>query len=52
MLEAGKRYRPYDDYPTHATDFEVSAADVLLAKDVRRDRYTTPRSKSLLTTIG
>ena len=45
VLEAGKRYRPYDDYPTHATDFEVSAADVLLAKDVRRDRYTTPRSK-------
>jgi choline dehydrogenase-like flavoprotein len=45
VLEAGKRYDPYNDYPTHATDFEVRAADVLLAKDARRDRYTTPRAK-------
>src|SRR5213593_417988 len=45
VLEAGKRFRPYDDYPTHGTDFEVRAADVLLANDARRDRYTTPRAK-------
>jgi choline dehydrogenase-like flavoprotein len=44
VLEAGKRYRPYDEYPTHALDFEVRTADVFLPKDARRDRYTTPRS--------
>ena len=45
VLEAGKRYHPYEDYPTAATDFEVRASDVLLAKDAGRDRYTTPRAK-------
>jgi len=45
VLEAGRRYHPYEDYPTHATDFEVRAANVFLANDVRRDRYTTPRDK-------
>ena len=43
VLEAGRRYDPYNDYPTHAPDFEVRAPDVLLAKDPRRDRYTTPQ---------
>ena len=45
VLEAGKRFHPYDDYPTHATDFEVRAGSVLMANDARRDRYTTPRAK-------
>jgi choline dehydrogenase-like flavoprotein len=45
VLEAGRRYRSYEDYPTHALDFEVRAADVFLANDPRRDRYTTPRTK-------
>ena len=45
VLEAGKRYHPYDDYPTHATDFEVRAGGILMANDARRDRYTTPRTK-------
>jgi choline dehydrogenase-like flavoprotein len=44
VLEAGKHYRPYDDYPTQALDFEVRTADVFLPQDERRDWYTTPRS--------
>jgi choline dehydrogenase-like flavoprotein len=45
VLEAGKRYHPNDDYPTHVTDFEVRAAGAFVAKDERRDRYTAPLSK-------
>ncbi len=45
VLEAGKRYRPYDDYPTHVNDFELRATGVLLANDAVRDRYTTPDAK-------
>jgi len=48
VLEAGKRYVPYDDYPTHVTDFEVRAADVFSPKDARRDLYTTPRRHPFL----
>lgn len=48
VLEAGKRYRPYDDYPTHTTDFEVRTADVFSPADARRDRYTTPRTNPFL----
>lgn len=44
VLEAGKRYRPYEDYPTAATDFEVRA-NVFGPEDARRDRYTTPSAK-------
>ena len=40
VLEAGKRYDPYNDYPTHAIDFEVRAGNIFSAKDWRRDRYT------------
>lgn len=45
VLEAGRRYHPSDDYPTHAIDFEVRAANVFLPKDFRRDLYTTPDGK-------
>src|ERR1700675_2548929 len=45
VLEVGRRFHPYDDYPTQATDFEVRAANVFLPKDWRRDRYTTPPDK-------
>ena len=48
VLEAGRRYRPYEDYPTHATDWEVRAAAVFSACDERRDRYTTPRNSPFL----
>ncbi len=48
VLEAGKRYRPYDDYPTHAKDFEVRAMNVFQAEDARRDQYTTPPAKPFL----
>jgi choline dehydrogenase-like flavoprotein len=41
VLEAGRRYDPYNDYDTGAIDFEVRAADVFLAKDPRRDQYTS-----------
>jgi len=41
VLEAGKRYDPYNDYPTHAKDFEVRAGDVFAPKDPRRDEYTS-----------
>ena len=41
VLEAGRRYHPYDDYRTHTVDFEVRAADVFAPKDWRRDQYTS-----------
>ena len=41
VLEAGKRYDPYNDYPTHAIDFEVRAGNVFAPKDWRRDKYTS-----------
>ncbi len=41
VLEAGKRYDPYNDYPTHAIDFEVRAGDVFAPTDSRRDQYTS-----------
>jgi len=41
VLEAGKRYDPYNDYPTHAIDFEVRAGNVFSPKDWSRDRYTS-----------
>lgn len=44
VLEAGKRYRPYEDYPTHALDFEVRTATVFLPEDRRRDLYTSAQS--------
>jgi choline dehydrogenase-like flavoprotein len=42
VLEAGKRYRPYEDYATHALDFEVRTGGTFLPDDARRDLYTTP----------
>jgi choline dehydrogenase-like flavoprotein len=44
VLEAGKRYDPYNDYPTQATDFEARSS-VFVPKDARRDLYTTPHAK-------
>lgn len=41
VLEAGKRYDPYNDYPTQALDFEVRGGDVFAPKDPRRDLYTS-----------
>jgi choline dehydrogenase-like flavoprotein len=41
VLEAGRRYDPYNDYPTHVLDFEVRAGDVFSPKDARRDLYTS-----------
>lgn len=41
VLEAGRRYDPYTEYPTHAVDFEVRAGDVFSHKDARRDQYTS-----------
>ncbi len=41
VLEAGRRYDPYNDYHTSAIDFEVRAADVFAPKDPRRDQYTS-----------
>lgn len=43
VIEAGKRYRPYEDYPTHAQDFEVRASGAFGPSDARRDLYTAPR---------
>jgi choline dehydrogenase-like flavoprotein len=42
VLEAGKRYRPYEDYPTNVQDFEVRAGAVFCPNDPRRDTYTAP----------
>ncbi len=41
VLEVGRRFDPYNDYPTHAIDFEVRADNVFGAKDWRRDQYTS-----------
>ena len=41
VLEAGRRYRPFNDYPTDRPDFEVQAANVFAPKDRRRDLYTS-----------
>lgn len=41
VLEAGKRYDPYNDYPSHTTDFEVRMSNVFSPSDSRRDQYTT-----------
>ena len=48
VLEAGKRYRPYDDYPTHLVDFEARAEDVFAAQDWRRDQYTSAATPPFL----
>ena len=41
VLEAGRRYDPYNEYPTGDIDFEVRAANVFAPKDPRRDQYTS-----------
>jgi len=41
VLEAGRRFDPYKDYPTNTIDFEVRAGNVFSPKDSRRDRYTS-----------
>ncbi len=41
VLEAGRRYDPYNDYHTSEIDFEVRAGNVFSPKDPRRDRYTS-----------
>jgi choline dehydrogenase-like flavoprotein len=41
VLEAGPRFDPSKDYPTHRHDFEVTARDVFGTADPLRDRYTT-----------
>ncbi len=48
VLEAGKRYDPYNDYSTQANDFEVRADNVFAPRDPRRDRYTSPDSAPFL----
>ncbi|MBW6504124.1 GMC family oxidoreductase N-terminal domain-containing protein [bacterium] len=40
VIEAGKRFNPFTDYPTDRTDFEVRAANVFDPDDKRRDLYT------------
>jgi len=42
VLEAGKRFKPYQDYSTHTLDFEVRAWETFAPADVRRDLYTAP----------
>jgi choline dehydrogenase-like flavoprotein len=41
VIEAGRKYDPYRDYPTHRDDFEITAADPFGADDARRDTFTT-----------
>jgi choline dehydrogenase-like flavoprotein len=48
VLEVGKRYDPYYDYPTHAIDFEIRAGNVFAPKDWRRDLYTSGTSMPYL----
>jgi len=41
ILEAGRRYDPYKDYPTDRPDFELLGKRVFDPGDPRRDLYTT-----------
>ncbi len=56
VLEAGKRYDPYTDYPTNVIDWEVRASNVLWRTHACRDRYTsggaTPFSLSRVKGVG
>jgi choline dehydrogenase-like flavoprotein len=40
VLEAGKRYNPFTDYPTDRSDFEIKAKSTFDPEDERRDWYT------------
>jgi choline dehydrogenase-like flavoprotein len=48
LLEAGRRFDPYKDYPTNAIDFELRAGDVFSPKDGRRDLYTSAGDQEFL----
>ncbi|MFZ0932448.1 MAG: GMC family oxidoreductase [Syntrophobacteraceae bacterium] len=48
VLEAGRRYDPYNEYLTDRPDFEVRAANVFAPKDHRRDSYTSGGAKEFL----
>jgi len=41
VLEAGRRYNPYEDYLTDRTDFELTGGRVFLPENPLRDLYTT-----------
>jgi choline dehydrogenase-like flavoprotein len=41
VLEAGKRYNPYNDYLTDRSDFELKGRGIFEPQDDRRDVYTT-----------
>jgi len=41
VLEVGRRYNPYEDYPTDRTDFELAGRTVFSPEDPLRDLYTT-----------
>jgi choline dehydrogenase-like flavoprotein len=41
VLEVGRRYNPYEDYPTDRTDFELAGPGVFSAENPLRDLYTT-----------
>jgi len=45
VIEAGKRFNPYIDYPTDRNDFEVKAYKVFEPDDNLRDRYTVTGPK-------
>jgi choline dehydrogenase-like flavoprotein len=41
VLEAGRRYNPYKDYPADQIDFEVAGRSVFSPDNPSRDAYTT-----------
>jgi len=41
VLEVGRRYHPYEDYPTDRTDFELAGRQVFSPENPLRDLYTT-----------
>lgn len=45
VIEAGKRFNPYTDYPTDRIDFELRADKVFDPDDNRRDLYTVTGPK-------
>lgn len=48
VLEAGKHYRPLEDYTTQAQDFEVRASKTFSSDEPRRDSYTAPRDQPFI----
>ena len=46
VLEAGRKFDPHRDYPTHREDFEIAAADPFGSENEGRDVFTTAHGRT------